>query len=168
MLIRPFQADDAEPLAELFHASVRQVGIRNYSVKQVAAWSPTPPDPADYIRRAEGRIFLVAINNDGNPVGYVDLEQDGHIDHLYCHPDVVRTGIASALYADLERVAKEQGISVLFVEASEGARRLFEREGFTTEKRNEFEMNGVTIHNYLMTKTLSLAPNSAAIRGRTI
>ncbi|WP_419825672.1 hypothetical protein [Sphingomonas sp.] len=51
MLIRPFEAFDADALADLFHASVRQVGIRHYSPEQVAAWSPSRPEPARYIQQ---------------------------------------------------------------------------------------------------------------------
>lgn len=155
MLIRPFEADDAERLAALFHASIHQIGIRDYSAEQVSAWSPAVPDPRDYIRRSlDGRIFLVAVDDDGKPVGYGDLEADGHIDHLYCLPDVVGTGIGSAIYDSLEEVASHHGIQVLFVEASEAARRLFERKGFAVEQRNDFTINGVAIHNYRMVKPL--------------
>lgn len=152
VVVRLFKPTDAKPLAELFHASVRQVGIHDYSAEQVAAWSPAPPAPIGYVRRAAGRLFLVAENDEGELVGYGDLEPDGHLDHLYCRPDVVGKGVGSALYEALERAAKEQGIALLFVEASEAARRLFECKGFEIEARNDFELNGVAIHNYRMSK----------------
>jgi putative acetyltransferase len=104
--------------------------------------------------QAEGRIFLVAENDAGEPVGYTDLELDGHIDHLYCRPDVVGSGVGSALYLALEALARERGIPSLFVEASEAARRLFERHGFKIESRNDFEIAGVPIHNYRMSKSI--------------
>lgn len=155
MLIRPFRADDAERLAALCHASVHQVGVRDYSAEQVSAWSPAVPDSTGYIRRSlDGRIFLVAVDDDDNTIGYGDLEADGHIDHLYCRPDVVGTGIGSTLYDALEEVANHRGIQFLFVEASEAARRLFERKAFVLEQRNDFTINGVAIHNYRMVKTL--------------
>ena len=123
MLIRPFHPDDAEQLAALFHASVRQAGIGDYSVEQVEAWSRVPPDPESYIQRSlEDRIFLVAIDDAGEPIGYGDLEISGHLDHLYCRPDVVGMGVGSTLYDALEEAARSRGISVLFVEASEAAR----------------------------------------------
>jgi putative acetyltransferase len=155
MLIRPFQDADAAPLAALFHASVHQAGLRDYSPEQVSAWSPAAPDPARFIRRAlEDRIFLVAVDDTGSPMAYGDLEGDGHIDHLYCRPDVVGAGIGSALYDALERAANDRGIRFLFVEASEAARRLFERKGFSVERRNDFAIDGVPIHNYRMVKSL--------------
>jgi len=90
----------------------------------------------------------------GKPVGYGDLEPNGHIDHIYCRPDVIGTGVGSAIYASIEAAAREAGITILFVEASEAARRLFERRGFRVDTRNNFEVNGVPIHNYRMSKTI--------------
>lgn len=154
MLIRRFTPSDADALASIFHTSIREAGILDYSSEQVAAWSPSRPDPERYVRQAEGRILLVAVDNDDQPVGYGDLEADGHIDHLYCRPDMIGTGVGSALCASIEEAAKEAGIAVLFVEASEGARRLFERRGFRVDARNDFTIDGVAIHNYRMSKLL--------------
>jgi len=155
MLIRSFQPADAIALAALFHASVHQVGIRDYSAEQVAVWSPTLPDPERYRKQArEDRIFLVVENEHGEPIAYGDVESNGHIDHLYCRPDAVGTGTGSALYEALERAAKDRGITTLFVEASEAARRLFEHRGFRVVERNDMIRNGVAIHNYRMIKEL--------------
>ncbi len=155
MRIRPFKPADADALATLFHSSVHEAGIRDYTAEQVAAWSPAKPDPERYLRQAEGRVFLVAEGKNGQPIGYGYLEPDGHIDHLYCRPDMIGTGVGSALYASIEAAAKEAGIMVLFVEASEAARRFFERRGFSVDARNNFAVNGVAIHNFRMSKRIS-------------
>lgn len=154
MLIRPFKPADADALAALFHASVHEAGIRDYSPAQVAAWSSSKPDPESYLRRAESRMLFVAEGEDGEPIGYGDLETGGHIDHLYCRPDKIGSGVGSALYAAIEVAAKRAGITVLVVEASEAARRLFERRDFCVDARNEFTLNGVSMHNYRMSKTI--------------
>lgn len=155
MLIRQFKPSDAPALAALFHASVREAGIRDYSAKQVEAWSPWEPDADRYLRLAESRTFLVAVDDDNRPIGYGDLEPNGHIDHLYCHPDLVGTGVGSAIYAAIEATARRAGIALLFVEASEAARRLFERHGFAVDARHDFTINGVAIHNYRMSKLIT-------------
>lgn len=155
MFIRPFEPSDASTLAALFHASVREAGIRDYSAEQVAAWSPSMPDPDRYLWQAVGRTFLVAVDDDNRPIGYGDLEPDGHIDHLYCRPDVVGTGVGSAIYAAIEAAARQAGMALLFVDASESARRLFERRGFGVDARNDYNINGVAIHNYRMSKPIT-------------
>lgn len=154
MIVRHFRPDDAPALAALFHASVRQVGARDYSPAQVKAWSPAMPEPARFIERAEGRHMMVAVDTDGVPLGYGDLEPDGHIDHLYCRPDKIRTGIGAAIYAALEAAALEAAIRSLTVEASEGARGFFQQRAFSLDGRNDFVLNGTPIHNYRMTKRL--------------
>ena len=152
MHIRPFETSDADALASLHHASVHQAGRRDYTSEQVDAWSPSRPEPDKYVQQARNRTFLVAVDDDGAVLGYGDLETDGHIDHLYCRPDRTGQGIGSAIYAQLESAAKAAGIAKLFVEASEGARRLFERHGFVLDARNDFMYNGVVMHNYSMSK----------------
>jgi putative acetyltransferase len=157
--IRPYQAGDAEALAAVFYASVREAGRRDYSAEQVAAWAPSPPSPDRMHNRAsDGRVLLVAVNVQGEPIAYGDLEADGHIDHLFCRPDAVGTGVASRLYDALEAVARRQGLSGLYVEASEAARRLFLHKGFSIVRRRDFAIGGVKIHNYAMAKALSAAP----------
>ena len=155
MFIRQFRPEDAPALAALFHASVHEIASRDYSEAQVHAWSPAPPDPGTYLDRAgDGRRLLVAVDDLGVPIGYGDLEPDGRIDHLYCRPEFVDRGVASALLEALEAAARSTGIDELHVEASEAARRLLQRRGFALGARREFEVNGVSIHNYRMTKRL--------------
>ncbi|KCZ51537.1 GNAT family protein [Hyphomonas pacifica] len=69
MLIRNFEPGDAPALAALFHASVHEAGTRDYSSEQVAAWSASEPYAARYLRQAEGRTFLVAVDDSGIIVG---------------------------------------------------------------------------------------------------
>lgn len=163
MLIRPFRSTDAPLLAALYHASVHGAGRRYYTSAQLAVWSPAPADPARYLQQAVGRTFLVAEDASGRVIGYGDLEPDGHIDHLYCHPDAIGTGVGAALYHALEEAARRDGVARLYVEASENARPLFERRGFALDARNDFERNGVAIHNYRMSKRLRPPP----VEGRT-
>ena len=82
------------------------------------------------------------------------LEPDGHIDRLYSAPEAAGRGVASRLYDATEAAARAQGISRLFTEASELARRFFERKGFTVLERQDNILHGVPIHNYRMAKTL--------------
>lgn len=155
MRIRPFRPADAPALAALFHAAVRKTGRRDYSDAQVRAWSAAPPDPARYVTQAaDGRALLVAVDADDVPLGYGDVERDGHIDHLYCRPDVTGTGVGGAIYAALEVQARLWGIATLHVEASEAARRLFERRGFSVVGRNDMTIAGVAIHNFRMSRRL--------------
>jgi putative acetyltransferase len=61
------------------------------------------------------------------------------------------------LYDTVETAARERGIARLYTEASELARRFFERKGFTVKERRDMVLRGVDIHNYSMFKDLAPA-----------
>jgi putative acetyltransferase len=154
--LRLYDSKDAAFLSTIFFDAVRTAGLRDYSQAQVEAWAPAKPDPASVEARArDGRLTLVAVNEVDEPIAYGDLEANGHIDHLFCRPEVIGTGVASTLYDRLEQEACERRMPRLFVEASEAARRLFLRKGFAEIKRREFILRGVPTHNYVMEKLLS-------------
>jgi putative acetyltransferase len=120
------------------------------------AWAPEVPDPEVYrCRTNDGRIFLVATDKSSDPLAYGDLEMNDHIDHFYCRPDAVGTGMTAVLYDDLERLGQQRGIGRLNVEASGCARGFFRRKGFVEIERREFMHRGVAIHNYRMSKRLA-------------
>ena len=155
MKIRSYAPEDSAALAMIFHRAVHEVAIRHYSQVQVNAWSPSPaPADAFVARASDGRSVFGAVSADDKPLGFIELEENGHIDRFYCHPDFVGTGVGSALYKRLESAALDLGISRLFVEASEAARGFFVGKGFRIVKRRDFEFNSGQIHNYLMEKSL--------------
>ena len=155
--IRAYDPRDAADLADVFFRSVRQVALSDYTAAQVRAWAPEPRT-AEWAHReaSDGRLVLVAANEDDRPVAYIDLEPNGHIDRLFRAPEATGQGIASRLYDAVEAAAREQGIRSLFTEASELARRLFEHKGFAIVERQDLVIRGVAIHNYRMAKALDL------------
>lgn len=155
MLIRQFRQRDASHFAALFQKSVTIIGPRGYSPDQVAAWAARAPDADRWAQiMTDGRLCLVAVEGQDKPVAFGDLEADGHIDFLYADPDAAGTGVVAQLYAELEAAARAQGLTRLYVEASEAARRFFLKQGFAELHRRDFEVDGVAIHNYAMEKQL--------------
>ncbi len=153
MKIRNFKPDDSASLASIFHEAVRAVGRKDYSQAQVEVWSPQPVPADKFLARvSDGRSVFVAVNENDKPIAFIELEENGHIDCFYCHPDAVGTGVGTALFEQLESAALAAGLSRLYVEASEAARRFFLGKGFSLIKRRDFERNNVQIHNYLMKK----------------
>ncbi len=156
MHIRPYNSQDAGALAIIFHEAVHQIGSLDYSAEQVGAWSTQPVSSEQFDKRvSDDRHVFVAVDSHDTPIGFIELETNGHIDCFYCSPAHAGTGVGAALYAMLEKTAKEQGIDELFVEASEAARKFFSKVGFEMQERQDFQHKGVWIHNYKMTKHLA-------------
>ncbi len=155
MQVRRFKPEDAHHISSLFKRSVLELGRRFYSQKQVMSWAVRGPAVKDILARNEdGRLTFVSVNNSDHVMAYAELEADGHIDHVYALPEVAGTGVVSLLYDELERQARLLGIQLLYTVASEGARRFFLKKGFTDHGRRDFDIEGVSIHNYHMDKTL--------------
>jgi putative acetyltransferase len=162
MLIRDYQPEDADEVADLFHDSVHGIVSPTLSAAQLEAWAPTPPDyQAWRLRLAEKKPYLVCLEE--RILGFIELEADGHIDCFYTHTDHQRQGVGAVLYAHLLSQAEARGIVDLHVEASEIARPFFEKKGFVLGKQNRIERGGEILTNYSMTlKRSSGGPGGGA------
>ena len=151
--IRPYLAADAPLLSALYEASVRALGVRDYSAVQIEAWAAlTPSAEALEARMADGRSRLVAVM--GDIAGFIDVEADGHIDLLYVAPAAAGCGVARTLLETAEAIARLSGARRLYAEASETARPVFERLGYVTTARRDIEVAGVPIHNWAVEKAV--------------
>ncbi|MBX9460107.1 MAG: GNAT family N-acetyltransferase [Brevundimonas sp.] len=150
-MIRPYRDGDAEALAAVFERAVRGIGPADYSPAQIEAWIGHEPR-AERFRSAmaDGRSCWVALDDEERVTAFVDLEADGHIDFLFADPDVAGRGVTSSLLDVLEQTARDRGLKRLYVEASEAARRFLLKRGYEVERRRDFEIRGVPIHNYAM------------------
>lgn len=152
--IRSYCPEDAVSLSALYEASVRELGRTRYSAAQIDAWaSLTPSAERLEAKMDDGRFRLVAEDASGLSA-FIDVEPDGHIDLLYAAPRAAGTGVAERLYRAAEQQAAEGGATRLYAEASELAQPFFERRGFITKARREFDVAGVPIHNFAVEKVL--------------
>jgi putative acetyltransferase len=129
------------------------VNRADYSQEHVEAWVPEVPYPEVWHARMDGRLTLVA-EGGGEVVGFAELEEDGHLDTLFCRTDTVRRGVGSLLYGAIEREAREWGIGRIFTEASVTARPFFERQGFRVVRERKVARLGTVLTNFAMEKPL--------------
>jgi putative acetyltransferase len=156
MRIRPYETRDAEGVVQVYRNAVMGIGPVHYSAEQVAAWaSLTPSAAAVHARASDGRRTLVAVNEADQPVGFIDLEADGHIDLFYCALELAGTGLGARLYDAVESMARAGGMKRLYSEASEAALRFFRKRGFVTLHRRDLMIGDVAIHNYAVEKRLN-------------
>jgi putative acetyltransferase len=153
MKIRSFHSKDADQIAELFHQTVREINVRDYSISQVKAWAPDDLYFRNWAEVCSNRFTFVA-DLEGVIVGFAELESNGHMDCFYCHKDYQRCGVGRQLYEAIEQKASELGVDRLYVEASITAKPFFQRMGFSVVKAQQVTCRGAAFTNYAMEKVL--------------
>ncbi|MEH1830183.1 MAG: GNAT family N-acetyltransferase [Nostoc sp.] len=102
---------------KLFYDTIHEINICDYTQEQVNTWAPENTDYEVWHKRLQAKLPYIADNN-GEIVGFVELDSDGHIDCFYCHSKYQRKGIGSKLLSHIEDTAKFQEIKRLCTEAS--------------------------------------------------
>ena len=151
--LRMYRQGDGPALLGLFRDTIRRVNCRDYSPAQVAAWASEEIDTVAWVGRFAGR-FVVVGELGGLPVGFAELESDGHIDRVYVSADHQRRGVGSRMLGELEAEARRRGIGRLYSEVSITARPLFEARGFAVLAPQVVRCRGVDFVNYRMEKVL--------------
>ncbi|MFM2314304.1 MAG: hypothetical protein RLZZ04_3580 [Cyanobacteriota bacterium] len=153
MKIRLFEKQDAEKLARLFHETVREINIRDYSRNQVEAWAPDNIYFREWEKICSNRFTYVA-DDEGVIAGFGELELNGHIDCFYCHKNYQGCGVGRQIYQAIETKALDLGISRLVTEASITAKPFFQRMGFSIVREQKITCRGEIFINYVMEKSL--------------
>ena len=153
MLIRLSQIQDSDRIAQLFHDTVREVNIRDYSLEQVKAWASDDLHAKEWGESCAKKFTYVA-EEEGEILGFAQLEPDGHIDCFFCHKDYQRCGVGTRLYRAIEAKAQELQIEHLFVEVSITARAFFKSRGFRVVREQQVFCRGEKFTNSKMSKSL--------------
>lgn len=153
MKIRLFHLQDAEQIAHLFHQTVCEVNIRDYSNNQVRAWAPDNIHFRDWAKICSERFTYVA-DDQGVIAGFGELELNGHIDCFYCHKNYLGMGVGRKIYSAIETKADELGINRLYTEASITAKSFFLHMGFSIIREQQVERRGEYFVNFAMEKFL--------------
>ncbi len=151
--LRPFRPDDASALLVLFRDTIRRVNSRDYAPSQIAAWASDDIDQTLWANRFDGRFVAVA-EEFGRPVGFAELEPDGHIDRVYVSADHQGRGIGRQLLTAVLDEAKRAGMLRLYVEASVTARPFFEALGFIVRNPQVVTVRGIDFVNYRMERVI--------------
>jgi putative acetyltransferase len=141
LAMRPMLPQDVPLLAEIFRASIEELTGDDYSEAQQEAWAEAADDVEAFGARLAGELTLVATHA-GSPVGFAALADNVRVDML-CDA--------------LEKLAAARGTKELSVEASDSARRFFERRGFAVRTRNTVFRAGEWLANTTMVKPLAAA-----------
>lgn len=154
MKIRRYKKGEEQTLWFLLCETVHKVNSKDYSQKQIEAWAPSKSDPFKWKDRLRETNPLVAEEN-GELIGFAELEENGHIDCFYCAHNWQGKGVGSALLHAIEQEASNHGISRLFAEASITAKGFFEKKGFSVEGEQTVSLRGERFTNYAVSKLIS-------------
>lgn len=161
MELRKYRTEDLPQIARLFRDTIRTINTRDYTPPQVEAWSSAWEALQSRDDFFSTLYTLVAVEN-GQVVGYGNLDGSGYLDHLYVHKDFQGRGIATALCQALEQHARDLGCREVTVHASITARPFFEHRGYRTEEERTEQRLGVSLVNYAMQKDLT--PENPGLR----
>ena len=155
MEIREYLGTDLMEIIALFHQTVHQINICDYTPRQINAWAPDNIDIDAWRESLAAHNTFVA--TDGSKIiGFGDIDSSGYLDRLYVHHAYQRRGIASALCDRLEASVRAERISV---HASVTALPFFLRRGYRVVKEQLVERRGVTLKNSAMERLIAPNPN---------
>ena len=149
--IRQYQQGDELALREIFFNTIRNVNIKDYSASQVQAWAPDIYDKSVWCERVNSINPFVAVLGD-EIVGYADVQNDGYIDHFFCHWKHQGKGIGTALMQKLLEAGHKKCVVRFYSHASITAKPFFEYFGFQVVRVQQVEVRGQALTNYLMEK----------------
>ncbi|MFM5242343.1 GNAT family N-acetyltransferase [Aeromonas media] len=140
--ILPLREQHIPDLLALFEQSVRRLGPEHYSPEQVEQWAQGARHPglASQLREHHGWVM----EQEGMPLGFVTLSDDGHLSLLYVSADHQRQGLGGLLLEQALQAASQLGLHNLTTEASAFSLALFLRHGFEQAGLETVERGGVS------------------------
>jgi putative acetyltransferase len=151
--LRPFLVEDTPLLAEIFRASIEELGVDDYSEGARQAWASAADDEEAFAKRLGDQLTLIATMN-GSPVGFASLANNEAIDLAYVHPAVAGQGAGTMLIDALEKLAAARGAKRLTADVSDSAQDFFKNRGFSAQQRNTVLRGGEWLANTTMDKQI--------------
>lgn len=148
MLIRKYKESDCAQMAQLFYDTVHTVNAADYDEAQLNAWATGEVDFEKWNASFLEHCTVIAEEN-GEVIGFGDMDNTGYLDRLYVHKDYQRLGAAAAICDALEGEINAREYTT---HASITAKPFFEKRGYAVIKKQQVERFGVTLTNYIMKK----------------
>jgi len=145
--------EDLPEITTLFRDTIRAVNSRDYSEKQIEAWSSAADDTKKWTDRIKKFYFLVAeVNN--QIVGFSYLKNGNYLDGLFVHKDFQRRTIASKLLRIMESRVSVNGFETIKSDVSKTALDFFDSHFYEVEKKQKKSFKGMVFENYIVSKEL--------------
>jgi len=145
--------EDLPQITALFRETIRAVNNRDYSEKQIEAWSSAANDTKKWTDRIKKLYFIVAELN-GQIVGFSYLKHGNYLDGLFVHKDFQRRTIASKLLRIMESRVSLNGFEIIKSDISITALPFFDSHFYEVEKKQKKSFKGMVFENYIVYKDL--------------
>ena len=160
VVVRPMRADEGRLFLEIHGRSIRGLAVQTYPADVIAAWAG-PAVVSDeavrgFLRNPDDEIRLLA-ELDGQPVGLGSLVVDNtELRSCYVVPEAARMGVGSALVQEMERIARDRGLTHLELHASINAEPFYTVLGYEAlERKDHVLRSGLRMAAVKMRKTLT-------------
>ena len=137
--VRPMRADEGRTFLDIHARSVRGLAAQHYSPETIDGWAARITDESvrALMRNPDGEIRLLA-ELDGQPVGLGALVvSKSELCACYVVPETIRKGVGSALVREIERIARNHGLTKLDLESSINAELFYAALGYVVVERHE-------------------------------
>ena len=148
--IRKYISSDCQFLAKLFYDTVHTINAKDYTKEQLNVWATGEVDLERWNKSFLNHYTVVAVEN-GEFVGFGDIDETGYLDRLFVHKDYQGRGIATAICEELEQAVQKVKI---ITAASITAKPFFEKRGYQVVKKQQVERQGIFLTNYVMEKEI--------------
>ena len=135
--VRPLRDDEARLYLEIHERAIRGLAAKHYSPADIAGWVvPTTDESLRWLALNAGRQIRLVAELDGRPVGIGAFEPErSYMRAVYVAPEGARRGCGSALVREIERIARDRGVTRLTLNASLNAERFYAAVGYEAVER---------------------------------
>lgn len=152
--VRRARPADVPAIARTMRAAVRGVAPGTYPARALAAWGGLPALYHAWAMTAGGETLLVA-EVAGRVVGYAGL-RGAELTALFVRPSSAGRGVATALLARAEDLARRRGVRTLRVDAARSGLGFYRARGFGGGRPVRVALpGGVTLAAVRMRKSIA-------------
>ena len=137
--VRPLRDDELRTYLEIHASAVRGLATTHYAPEVLAGWVVPITDETlkDLTANADGEMRFLA-ELDGMPAGIGGLVLDrSELRACYVAAHAARRGCGSALVREMERIAREHGLTRLDLAASLNAEPFYAAHGYQVKNRSD-------------------------------
>ena len=155
--VRPLRADEGRIYLEIVNSAIRGLAVSHYPPDVIDGWVVAVTDETvrDLMLNSDHEVRLIAeLNGKAVGIGALILERS-ELRACYVSPPFARQGCGSALVREIERLARENGLTSLSLAASLNAEPFYTAHGYEVRERSDVVLrNGHRMAAVWMTKNL--------------